>query len=43
MWQSKKDLLIRILPQTGLGRLMASFPLGNQPRGQSPHAIDFYA
>jgi len=43
MSELKKSLLIRILPQTDLGRSVASFLADRQARGLSPHTVDFYA
>jgi hypothetical protein len=43
MSQLKKSLLIRILPQTDLGRSVASFLVDRQARGLSPHTVDYYS
>ncbi len=43
MSELKKSLLIRLLPQTDLGRSVASFLVDRQARGLSPHTVDFYA
>jgi hypothetical protein len=40
--QLKTGLLIRILPQTGLGQSVAFFPGDRQARGLSPHTVDLY-
>jgi hypothetical protein len=43
MSQLKRDVLIRIVPQTDLGRSVAWFLVDGHARGLSPHTIDFYA
>jgi hypothetical protein len=43
MPELKKSLLIRIPPQSDLGRSVASFLVDRQARGLSPHTVDSYA